>query len=110
MRVRVTRVAGLVGLLLALAMLVAACATPVDEAGARKAATEYYTAHPAESDATLKDVEILDITAATRDGHAGWDARVTGLIVLPGLPDGYRSTVIVFVEASNGKVTPIGPG
>jgi hypothetical protein len=108
MRVRGTRAARLVGPLLCLAMLVAACSTPVDEAGARKVATDYYTAHPAESDALLQDIMVLDATSTTRDGHAGWDVRVTGRVVMPGLPDGYVSQKTLFVDASNGTVTEVG--
>jgi hypothetical protein len=107
MRVRGTGPAGFV---LAVTMALAACSTPVDEAGARKAATDYYTAHPRESDGVLADIMILGMTPTTRGGHAGWDARVYGKVILPGLPDGYSSTLILFVDATNGQVTEVGAG
>jgi hypothetical protein len=107
MRVRGAHMAGF---LLVVAMAFAACSSPVDEAGARKVATDYYTAHPAETGGVLEDITILDMTSTTRGGHSGWDARVYGRVVLPGLPEGYSHTVILFVDASNGQVTEVGAG
>ena len=54
--------------LLVLVMAVGACASPLDEAGARKAATDYYMAFDHEGDNLPADVVITDIAQATREG------------------------------------------
>lgn len=96
--------------LLAVAVIVAACTAPLDEAGARKAATDYYMAFDHEGDNPPVDVIITDVSQATRDGRAGWQVAISGKIVMPGLPEGYIAAMVLFVDGSSGAVTLIGQG
>jgi hypothetical protein len=91
-------------------LAVAACTSPLDEAGARKAATDYYMAFDHEGDNPPVDVMITDIHASTHEARAGWDVAINGKIVMPGLPDGYLSAMILFVDGSTGAVTLIAQG
>jgi hypothetical protein len=67
-------------------------------------------AMPHEAGSIPQDVAITDIKAATRDGRAGWDVAINGRIVMPGLPDGYLTAVILFVDGSNRQVTVVTRG
>ena len=101
-------------LLLAVVMLVvtavAACETRIDEAGARKAATDFFLAMPHEGGAVPHDVAITDARAATRDGREGWEVAINGMIVLPGLPEGYLTSVVLFIDGSTGQVVLVTGG
>lgn len=101
--------AALVALLL-VSVALAACTAPVDEAGARKAATEFYMAFDHEGDNPPVDVIIKDAHASTHDGRGGWEVAISGRIVLPGLPEGYVSAMILFVDGSSGAVKVIAQG
>ncbi len=101
----------LLALSVALLLLLTACgAPPLDEAAARKAATNYFMTAPHEGDNPPADVVITDIHTTTHDGRAGWEVGINGRIVLAGLPDGYLSAMVLFVDESTGKVTVIGQG
>jgi hypothetical protein len=89
---------------------VAACGTPMDEAGARKAATAFFLAMPHEGGAVPQDVVITDTTVTTRDGRGGWDVAINGQIILPGLPQGYLSAMILFVDGSTGQAKVVAKG
>jgi hypothetical protein len=93
-----------------LALAVTACTGPIDEAGARKAATDYYMAYDHEGDNPPVDVVITSVTSSTREAKGGWDVAISGKIVLPGLPDGYLSGMILFVDGSSGAVTVVSQG
>jgi hypothetical protein len=96
--------------LLAILLTVTACTAPLDEAGARKAATDYYMAADHEGDNAPVDVVITDVRQATREGRSGWEVAINGRIVMPGLPDGYMSAMVLFVDGSSGAVTVLGQG
>ena len=96
--------------MLALVLVLAACTSPVDEAGARKAATDYFMTAPHEGDNPPADVGITDIHRTTREARSGWEVAINGRIVLAGLPDGYLSAMILFVDEASGKVTVIAQG
>jgi hypothetical protein len=104
------RLALLLAVLLLAVTAVASCGTPLDEAGARKAATDHFMAMPHEAGSIPQDVAITDVKAATRDGRAGWVVAINGRIIMPGLPDGYLTAVILFVDASNRQVTVVARG
>ncbi len=104
------RLAVLVAVMLLAVAAVAACGTPMDESGARKAATDFFLAAPHEGGAVPQDVAISEVKAATRDGRAGWEVAINGQIVLPGLPQGYLSALILFVDGSTGTVTIVAQG
>jgi uncharacterized protein YcnI len=105
------RAAALIGaLLVLLALVLAACSTPMDEAAARKAATEYYMNAPHEGDTTPVDVLIEGVRETTRDARAGWEVQISGRIVMPGLPEGYVSAMILFVDSQTGAVTVVARG
>ncbi|HYO43124.1 MAG TPA: hypothetical protein VES19_08005 [Candidatus Limnocylindrales bacterium] len=96
--------------LLAFALALAACRAPIDEAGARKAATDYFMTFDHEGDNAPVDVVITDIDPSTRDLKPGWEVAISGRIVMPGLPDGYNSAMILFVDGASGAVTVIAEG
>lgn len=96
--------------LLVASIALGACGTPLDEAGARKAATEFFLAAPHEGGAIPQDVAISAVKPATREGRAGWEVAINGRIVLPGLPEGYLSAMILFVDGATGAVTVAAQG
>lgn len=101
--------AALAALLLVAAAL-AACTAPLDQAGARAAATDYYLAFDHEGDNPPVDVIITDAKPATHDGRSGWQVAISGRIVLPGLPEGHPSAMQLFIDGSSRAVTIIGQG
>jgi hypothetical protein len=97
--------------ILALLMALAACTSPaIDEAAARKAATDYFTTAPHEGDRPPVDVMVTAIKPTTHEARAGWEVAVSGRIVLAGLPEGYLSAMILFVDGQSGAVTVIATG
>ncbi len=104
------RLAFLLVLVVLAGTAVAACGTTMDEAGARKAATDFFLTMPHEAGAVPQDVAITDARVATRDGRGGWDVAINGQIILPGLPQGYLSAMILFVDGSTGQVTVVAKG
>lgn len=104
------RLTGAVLMALALLLAVTACTSPLDEAGARRAATDYFMKAPHEGDNAPVDVIITDIHPATHETRAGWEVAINGKIVMPGLPDGYLSAMMLFVDEQSGAVTVIAQG
>jgi hypothetical protein len=96
--------------LLALVLAVAACTSPLGETAARKAATDYFMTAPHEGDNPPADVVITSIQRTTHEARSGWEVAINGRIVLAGLPDGYLSAMILFVDESSGQVTVIAQG
>jgi len=96
--------------MLAMLLTLAACTPPLDEAGARKAATDFYMAFDHEGDNVPVDVAISDVQQATREATSGWRVAISGRIVMPGLPEGYLSAMVLFVDGSSGAVTVIAQG
>lgn len=91
-----------------LALALGACTSPLDEAGARQAATGYFMTFDHEGDNAPVDVIITDIRQATREGRSGWEVAINGRIVMPGLPDGYISAMVLFVFQESGTITVMG--
>jgi hypothetical protein len=89
--------------------VVVACSAPLTQAQAQDKAIAAFSADGAH-EGRVQDVMVLDATAQTRDGHRGWDFRLTGVVVLPGLPDGMLVTQLLFVAADGGGVTIVAQG
>jgi hypothetical protein len=96
--------------MLAVLLTLTACSMPLGEAEARKAATAWFMAADHEGDNPPVDVVVAGILPATREGRAGWEVTVSGRIVMPGLPDGYLSAMVLFVDLDSGAVTVIARG
>ena len=104
------RLAFLMAVVMLALTAVAACGTTVDEAGARKAATDFFLAMPHEGGVVPQDVAITDTKVATRDGQDGWEVAINGRIVLPGLPEGYLTAIVLFVDGSTRQITVVAGG
>jgi len=44
------------------------------------------------------------------EGRSGWEVAIDARIVMPGLPDGDVSAMVLFVDQRAGAVTVIGQG
>ena len=97
--------------MLALLVALAACTSPaIDEAAARRAATDYYMTAPHEGDNPPVDVVITSIKPVTHEARAGWEVAINGRIVLAGLPEGYLTAMVLFVDGQSGAVKVIAQG
>ncbi len=102
------RVAALL-LVMLLVVGLAACSPAVTREQALERAIAAFTAEDAH-EGPVEDVMVLGITEATRQGYRGWDFRLSGLVVLPGLPEGMLVTETLFVTADDGAVGVFGQG
>jgi hypothetical protein len=96
-------------LLAALSLGVVACSTPLTQQQAQEKAVAAFTADE-ELEGAPEDVMVLEATETTRSGSRGWDFRLSGVIILPGLADGMLATETVFVTIDDGATTIIDRG
>jgi len=89
--------------------LLAGCSPALTREQAQEKAIAAFSAEDAH-EGPVQDVMVLGVTEATRTGYRGWDFRLSGLIVLPGLPDGMLVVETLFVTADDGAVSVVAEG
>jgi hypothetical protein len=92
-----------------MAVTVAACSPALTREQAQERAIAAFS-EPGVHEGPVQDVMVLETTETTRTGYRGWDFRLSGLVVLPGLPDGMLVTKTLFVTADDGAVSIVGQG